>query len=297
MDELRLKNFYQRFPNEEACIEYLAQMRWPEQRACPHCGSVKTYSFKNGKKLFKCSDCHKQFSVKVGTIFTDSHIPLQTWFLAVYLLTTQKKGISSIRLAEYLEVTQKTAWFMLHRIRYAMNYGTFDKPLDGVLEADETYIGGKTTFDKKHQNKVAVMGIVEKKKNTGRIVTKVTKIPDATVALPFIRAYAKQHATLHTDESRIYNRVKREYTHEHVNHSKFEYVRGDVTTNTIEGAWGHLKLGLKAIYMGVSTKHLAMYCDEFGFRYNTRDISGGARFEVWFKGINGRHLPYRTLIG
>jgi transposase-like protein len=133
MDNLTLKSFYQLFPNEETCLGYLEKMRWPNGRVCPHCGSAKSYKFKNGK-LFKCADCKRQFTSKVGTIFTDSHIKLQDWFLAIYLLTSQKKGISSIRLAEYLEVTQKTAWFMLYRIRYAMEYGVDDKQSDANIE-------------------------------------------------------------------------------------------------------------------------------------------------------------------
>lgn len=295
MNELTLVNFYKQFPDEQACLDYLEQVRWPGERACPHCGSLKNYKFKSGK-LFKCGDCKKQFSTKVGTIFTDSHVPLQKWFLAVFLLTSQKKGISSIRLAEYLEVTQKSAWFMLQRIRYAMNYGTFDKPLHGTYEADETYIGGKSTSEERYRNKTAVLGIVEKKKDTGRIVLKATKQADATVALPFIRATAKQSAVIHTDESTIYNRLKKEYVHEVVTHKDNEYVRGGISTNTIDGAWNHLKLGLKAIYMGVSPKHLGMYCDEFSFRYNTRDLNSGERFNEWFGGVNGKHLTYQALI-
>lgn len=295
MENLNLKNFYKMFPTEQACLDYLESVRWPADRACPHCGSLKNYKFTSGK-LFKCGDCKKQFSVKVGTIFTDSHVPLQDWFLAVYLLTSQKKGISSIRLAEYLNITQKTAWFMLQRIRYAMNYGTFDKPLHGTYEADETYIGGRSTSEERFKNKTAVLGIVEKKKGTGRIVTRVTKHPDATVALPFIRATAKQNAVIHTDESTIYNRLKREYVHEVVTHKDNEYVRGDISTNTIDGAWNHLKIGLKAIYMGVSPKHLDKYCLEFDFRYNTRDLNSGERFTEWFGGVNGKHLTYQTLI-
>lgn len=296
MEDLRLFNFFKQFPTEEACIAYLEKVRWPDQRYCPHCGSTKTYKFKSGK-LFKCGDCRKQFTAKVGTIFTDSHIPLQKWFLAVYMLTSLKKGVSSIAIAKQLDVTQKSAWFMLQRIRYAMSYGTFDKPLEGTLEGDETYIGGKSDLKGKFSNKVAVLGLVEKQKGTGKIVTMVTKHADATVALPFIRANAKKGSEIQTDESRIYHRLKREYTHQFVTHQNLEYVRDDVTTNTIEGAWDHLKLGLRAIYMGVSPKHLSMYCDEFGFRYNTRDLKDGERFEQWFNRVNGKHLPYKSLVG
>jgi len=296
MSELNLINFHQQFPDEQACLDYLENIRWAKDRACPHCGSLKNYKFKSGR-LFKCGDCKKQFTSKVGTIFTDTHIPLKKWFMAIYLLTSRKKGTSSVQLSKDLEITQKTAWFMLQRIRYAMSYGTFDKPLEGIIEADETYIGGKSDLKNKFSNKVAVIGIVEKQKGIGRIVTKVTKHADATVAIPFIRANAKQNSEIQTDESRIYSRLKREYPHQFVTHKNFEYVREGVSTNTIEGAWNHLKLGLKAIYMGVSPKHLERYCDEFGFRYNTRDLKDGERFEQWFGRVNGKHLPYKDLVG
>ena len=297
MDNLELIDFFQRFPNEQACLDYLEAIRWPNDRACPHCGSLKNYKFKSGK-LFKCGDCKKQFTAKVGTIFTDSHIPLQKWFLAVYLLTSQKKGISSIALAKHLKITQKSAWFMLQRIRYAMSYGTFEKPLDGTVEADETYIGGKATSKERFNSKVAVIGVVEKRKDTGRIVTRAVKHANATNTLPFVRQHTAKGATVHTDESSIYFRLGGGgYNHEVVTHKNHEYVRNGVSTNTIDGAWLHLKLGLKAIYMGVSPKHLGKYCDEFAFRYNTRDLKNGERFEQWFKRVNHKHLPYSQLIG
>jgi transposase-like protein len=296
MDNLSLKAFYQKFPNEETCLIYLEQARWPQGRACPHCGSIKTYKFKNGK-LFKCGECKKQFTAKVGTIFTDSHIKLQDWFLAVQLLVSHKKGVSSVYLSEQLGITQKTAWFMLQRIRHAMSYGSFDKPLGGMLEAGETYIGGKSKFETKYDNKMVVMGIVEKQKHGGRIVLKVTKHANATVALPFIRATANKTASVQTDESKIYYRLNREYPHESVNRSENEYVRDDVTTNTIERAWNYLKLSLKATCMNrVTPKHLSMYCDEFNCRYNIRDADTAQKFEEWFNRINSKHLPYKSLI-
>jgi hypothetical protein len=250
--------FYQQFPNEQACLEYLEAARWPNGRACPHCGSLMTYKFKDGK-LFKCgeNECHKQFSAKVGTIFTDSHIPLQDWFLAVFILTSLKKGVSSIQLAKYLNITQKSSWFVLQRIRYAMEYGTFEKPLEGTLEAEETYIGGNHKHIGKFDNKMAVLDLVEKKNNNGHIKTLVTKQADASVAPPFIRAAAKPGSEIQTDECRIYTRLKREYPHQYGTHKNFEYSRNGASTNTVEGAWNHLKLGLRAIYLGVSAKHLS----------------------------------------
>ena len=294
MKELNLVNFYQKFTDENACLAYLEQVRWPNGRICPHCGSVKSYRFKDGK-LFKCADCRKQFTAKVGTIFTDSHIPLQKWYLAIYLLTSQKKGISSIRMAEYLQIMQSSAWFMLQRIRYAMEYG-LDKPFEGIAEMDGTQIGGRTTSTLRNTNKMTVLGIVEKQKKTGRLVTKVTKHEDATVARNFLKAVVRDGAIIHTDEGTAFYNLKKNYDHRGVAHSKHEYVREDTHVNTIEGAWSHLKLGIKAIYVGVSHKHLQKYCWEFSFRYSTRNLSDGERFNEWFTSVNGKHLPYKKLV-
>lgn len=294
MKDLNLINFHAEFPDEKACIDYLAKIRWGDEPICPHCGSITIYEIKT-RNIFKCNDCKKQFTVRIGTIFEESRLPLQKWFYAIYLLTSQKKGISSVRIAEYLGITQKTAWFMLQRIRYALNYG-LDAPLSGIVEVDETYIGGRTTEKKKYQNKVAVIGAVEKKKD-GRISLMVTKQADATVALPFIRQTIrnKETVSIQTDESRIYSRLKYEYKHEIVTHSLEEYVRAGISTNTIDGAWNHLKLGLRAIYLGVSFKHLPKYVDEFEYRYNTRNLKDSERFARFFKEVNGKRLTYETL--
>lgn len=287
--------FYQRFASEDACIDYLEEKQWHGQPVCPHCGSVTVYRC-NSRRIFKCKDCTKQFSARIGTIFEESRLPLQKWFLAIWLLTSHKKGVSSIQIAKHLGITQKSAWHMLHRIRYAVNSGTFDKPMEGTVEIDETYVGGRHVGNRGHNdNKAMVIGIVEKHKGKGRMRTIATKTADATVALPFIRATLKQQAKVQTDESRIYHRVKREWQHDTVNHAKGEYARMGVTTNTIEGAWMHLKASLDAIYIGVSPKHLQRYCDEFCYRYNTRDMQDGERFELWFRFIQGKRLMYKTL--
>jgi len=290
-------DFYKRFANEDACIDYLEEKQWHGQPVCPHCGSVTVYKCKS-RRIFKCSDCTKQFSARIGTIFEESRLPLQKWFLAIWLLTSHKKGVSSIQIAKHLGITQKSAWHMLHRIRHAVNSGSFDKPMDGTVEIDETYVGGKHRGNLRHnENKAMVIGIVEKNKGKGRIRAMATKTADATVALPFIRASLKQQAKVQTDESKIYHRVKREWQHDTVNHSKGEYVKADVTTNTIEGAWMHLKASLDAIYIGVSPKHLQRYCDEFCYRYSTRDMKDSERFELWFDFIRGKRLMYKKLIG
>ena len=159
---MNILDFQKELADEDACLAYLEQQRWVNGRYCPHCGSYETYKFKNGR-LFKCADCKKQFTVKVGTIFSDSHISLQKWFYAVFLNTSLKKDISSIQLSKYLGITQKSAWFMLQRIRYSMSNNTFDKPLDGIVEVDETYVGGKVS-GKGHGpvGKQVVFGAVER---------------------------------------------------------------------------------------------------------------------------------------
>jgi len=288
--------FYSRFATEDACINYIEDMRWHGQPACPHCGSISVYRC-NSRRIFKCKDCTKQFTARIGTIFEESRLPLQNWFLAIWLLTSHKKGVSSIQISKHLGITQKSAWHMLHRIRFAVNGGSFNKPLEGTVEIDETYIGGKHIGSEHHnENKAMVIGIVEKNKGKGRIKAIATKTADATVALPFIRASLKNKAKVQTDESKIYHRVKREWVHETVNHAKGEYAKADVTTNTIEGAWMHLKASLDAIYIGVSTKHLQRYCDEYCYRYSTRDLTDSERFEQWFRFINGKRLMYKVLI-
>lgn len=296
-DGINLINFYKQFPDEQACRDFLQNARWGGTTTCPKCGVANTKIYKlKDNRLLKCATCRQPFSVRVGTVFEDSAIPLQSWFLAIYLCTSLKKGISSVQLAKYLGITQKSSWHMLHRIRHNVTNSIL--PLEGIVEVDETYYGGKTSEKRgRFSNKVAIIGAVEKQKNTGRIKTTVTKTADATVALPFMRATIKQGATVQTDESTIYHRVQREYEHQSVNHSEKEYAREAVSTNTIDGAWDHLKLGLRAIYMGrVTAKHLARYCDEFSFRYNFRDVSDGERFATWFKLAEGKRLTYKSLV-
>lgn len=290
---MNLISFYEQFPNEEACLKYLEEMRWSEGRYCPHCGSYETYKFQDGK-LFKCSDCNKQFTVKVGTIFSDSHLPLQKWFLAAYLVSSLKKGISSITIAKYLDITQKSAWFMLQRIRYSMSYNNLDKPLEGIVEIDETYIGGKTKDPIRYNNKAVVFGAVER---GGKAKLKHVKSSGARVLVPEVMSSISPEATVYSDTAGAYKSLNRRgYKHLSVNHSILEYARGPVHTNTIEGGiWDHLKLSLKAIYMGVSPKHLEKYCYEFTFRYNSRNLNDGERFNSWFKRINNKRLTYKNL--
>ncbi|HUD06603.1 MAG TPA: IS1595 family transposase [Candidatus Saccharimonadales bacterium] len=296
-DNISLIDFYKKFPNEQACRDFLQKARWNDNVTCPKCGVVggKIYKLKD-TRLLKCATCRLPFSVKVGTVFEDSAIPLQSWFLAVYLCTSLKKGISSVQLAKYLGVTQKSAWHMLHRIRHNVNSSVDSKPLDGIVEIDETYIGGKNPGVRGAKfDKAIVFGAVER---GGR--AKLTHVPTAgvRVLLPAIAKSISPKATIYSDQLGAYRTLSRRgYTHESINHSELEFARGRVHTNTIEGGvWDHLKLGLKAIYMGVSPKHLGKYCDEFAYRYSTRQLTDGQRFEKWFNHANNKQLTYKNLV-
>lgn len=294
---MSLLSLQKQFPNEESCHQYLAEKRWPSGRICPYCGGVKSYAFSD-QKTYKCAYCRRKFTAMIGSIFEGSHIPLQKWFMATFLVMSHKKGVSSVQIAKDLEITQKSSWFMLQRIRYAVNHGSFDKPIDGRAEADETYYGGEGPSRKERfANKTTIMGIVEKKKGAGQLRTKAVRRADTSTVTPFVRENLKPGSVLHTDESHFYGFVKKFYVHDSVNHAKKEYARKDgVSTNQIEGLWMHLKASLNTIYGGrVTYKHLQSYLAEFNWRYGTRDITDGQRFEAWFGHVAGKRLTYRKL--
>ena len=284
------------FSNPDVCIEHVAALRWPTGVICPTCGRVDV-SYLETQKRWQCKSRHtkRQFSAKVGTIFEDSPLGLDKWLPAVWMIINAKNGVSSYEIARALGVTQKTAWFMDHRIRAAMEYGTFDK-LDSPVEADETYIGGKTRKEKgRFANKTAIVGVVEKKKHVGQIRAFATKQADATNTLPFLKANLQEGAVVHTDESRIYSRAKRTFIHESVNHSEKEYARGAISTTTIDGFWNLFKRSYKGTYTHLSPTHLDRYVKEHTYRYNTRMLSDGQRFTEWFANCN-RRLMYKALI-
>lgn len=292
---MSLISLQKQFKDEKVCHQFLADKRWPDGRYCPYCGSLKSYAFSD-KKTYKCADCRKKFTATIGTVFEGSHIPLQKWFMATYLVMSHKKGVSSVQIAKDVDVTQKSAWFMLQRIRYAVGSGSFDKPIDGPAESDETWVGGKSESKERFNNKVAVMGVVEKRKGSGQLRTKAVRRADTNAVTPFVRANLKAGSVLHTDEAYAYNFIKKSYAHATVNHAKKEYVRNGVGTNQIEGAWFHLKASLNTIYAGrVTYKHMAHYLAEFSWRYGTRDITDGERFDQWFGHVSGKRLTYRRL--
>lgn len=294
------------FKNEEVCKAYLANSRWGGEAACPHCGNVGAYITNRGYKC-KAKECGKKFSVTTGTIFENTKISLRTWFAAMYLCTAHKKGVSSLQLSRDLNLTQKTAWFVLHRIREMLNINNAEH-LTGTVEIDETYVGGKTgnKSNKKRAElkasgeqwakKTSVIAMVGRE--SGTVKTQVIKSNSVRYSdvLPLIQANVAENALIITDSSTMYGSLKHSYNHETVNHVQKEYVRGAAHTNTIEGFFSQLKRGIYGIYHQVSPKHLHRYCHEFGYRYNTRKITDCIRFEDAVKNVNNVRLTYANLI-
>ncbi len=264
---MNLVELVDRFASEDACREYLEELRWPNGVACPRCG-CESVSRIEKRNQYDCNSCRYQFSVTAGTIFHDSHLPLRKWFMAVYLICESKKGISAKQLQRTLAVSYKTAWYLCHRIRDAMG----DDPqalLNGIVEVDETYIGGKrrNVGSGFKGNKACVVGAVER---DGEVRLKVIPRKDREAIEKFIATYANPDSMIFTDEYQAYDHLPPE-RHRHVKHSDEEWVRGDVHTNTVEGVWSLFKRSVVGSYHKVSVKHLPAYLDEMEFRFNGRD--------------------------
>jgi transposase-like protein len=292
------------FSNPANCLNAAIALRWPDGVTCPTCGSAAVTLLAT-RQIWKCKTKHpkQQFSAKVGTIFEDSPIGLDKWFTAIWLIGNCKNGVSSCELARDLGVTQKTAWFMLHRIRTAMQRGTFEK-LAGEIEVDESFIGGLARFmhkDKKAKitgtggaGKELVIGLLDRE--TGKVRVKhITNRKRGTLQEE-VRANVEQGSAVFTDELASYTGLDREYIHEFVNHAE-EYVRGNVHTNGIENFWSLLKRGLKGTYVSVEPFHLFRYLDEQAFRFNERKGTDRDRFMEMLASVVGRRLTYKQLTG
>jgi transposase-like protein len=293
------------FHDEDAARQYLEAIRWPSGPVCAHCGVVnKAYATKRpGKYRCASKECRKDFTVKVGTVFEASHIPLHKWLLAAYLLCSSKKGISSHQLMRTLDVTYKTAWFMTHRIREAMRTGTFATPMGGkgeVIETDETYIGRKagSVSRRGHGHKRTVVTLVERNGEARSFHVENATI--ATVA-PIVRKNVSRESGLMTDESALYVGIGREFqSHKSVNHGAKEYVRDDAHTNTVEGFFSIFKRGFKGIYQHCGEDHLHRYLAEYDFRYNNRvrfGIDDSRRMNIALIQAEGKRLTYRRIGG
>jgi len=297
-------DFQKHFDSEEKCREYLEQQRWNGTPACPFCGSINVCRFPNGK-IFKCREngCRSKFSVTVGTIYDNTKIPLTKWFLATYILAVHSKGISSLQLATWLGVTQKTAWHLNHRIRQMLT-DTAPELLEGIVEVDETYIVLPPTPPLTFLLLAClllslppmVLGAVQR---GGKLKTKVISQTDIDNVNEAIGEFVAPNSTMVTDEHNAYNQVHLTYNHKTVNHREKEYVRYEdiiVHTNGIEGFWNILKKQINGIHHSVSPKHLQRYCNESAFRYNRRGSFQDERFANALANCDGT-LKYKVLTG
>jgi transposase-like protein len=292
-----------RFTDEDAARAYLEAIRWPDGPVCPHCGCIGRASRLEGKShrpgLLFCGDCRKQFSVTVKTVFERSKIPLNKWVLACHLLCASKKGMSSHQLHRMLGVTYKSAWFMTHRIREAMKPGGGGLLGSGgkVVEVDETFwgnMGKQKPGAHGFEHKMKVLSLVER--GGAKRSFHVPRVTAATLG-PIMREHISPDAILHTDETRVYKKIAPHFAgHEFVTHRNDEYVRGDVTTNTVEGSFSLLKRGLVGTFHHVGEQHLQRYVTEFDFRWNNRialGVDDVARAETLLGQVGGRRLLYR----
>lgn len=278
------------FSSNEVCKDFLAEHRWGDGNAvCPYCGKKHTYKRRDGR--YKCAECNKCFSVTQGTIFHASNIPLTKWFLAMYQISSHKKGISSHQLAKDVEVTQKSAWFMLQKIR-TLYVQDSNVTLEGAVEMDEMYLGGKERWkhaDKKTPNnqgrstktKTPIFGMIQR--NGNAVILKVKDTSSKTL-MPIIKEYVKQNAHLFTDEGLMYKPLSKEgFLHQFCDHGHNQYVtEGGASTNCVEGFWSHFRRCIYGIYHQCSVKYLQRYIDEETFRWNSRKWTEGQRFEDMF---------------
>jgi transposase-like protein len=296
------------FHNEDAAYAFIEKRLWPNGPVCPHCGGTERISKMQGKSTrigaYKCYQCRKPFTVKVGTIFEASHVPMNLWLQAMYLIAGSKKGISSNQLHRILGVTLKTAWFMSHRIREAMKSGgeRMMGGFGGEVEADETYIGRKKGAEIKTggDHKMKVFALVERRTGVAR-----SFVVDRTTAAeigPIVARHVNTETRFMTDEAALYRSIGKPFiTHDVVTHSLGEYVRGDRHTNTVEGFFSIFKRGMKGVYQHCQEKHLHRYLAEFDFRCTNRvacGVNDVERAEIILAGVVGKRLTYKgTAVG
>jgi hypothetical protein len=295
----------QYFSNPENAFQFFVKVRWPKGVTCPHCGS-RDVTFLANAKVWKCKTVHprQKFSAKVGTVFEDSPIGLDKWLPAFWLAANCKNGISSYELHRALGVTQKTAWFMLQRIRLAMQEGITAK-MKGRVEADETYIGAKARYMHKNKRsgktgpigKTAVLGLLERNAGNGisRVRCKVTKGARIPHLIPEIHANIEKGSEVITDDHPSYRKLSDEYLHNVIDHAEC-YAKGHVHTNGLENFWSLLKRALHGTYVNVEPFHLFRYLDEQAFRFNERKDDDQGRFVKALQGVVGKGLKYAKLI-
>ncbi len=319
VEELNLASLAKYFSDEDKAREFLEAQRWPEGPICPHCGELNNaYRLqpKESKKdthvrkgVWKCGGCREQFTVTVGTIFADSHIPLSKWLLAYHLLCSSKKGMSAHQLHRMLKVTYRSAWFMAHRIRYSMTQEPLSSKLEGIVEIDEAYIGGKRRQRQPlavkpgerakdrlspFADKAPVVSVLQR---NGRVQSRHVERVTAENLRPIVEQMVAEDAHIMTDSGTVLAGALRGRKHDQVNHKAKEYVRYEdglcITTNSIEGFFATLKRGINGVYHHVGKQHLHRYLAEFDFRYNERHVTDGEHMLAAIKQVGGKRLMLR----
>ena len=290
--------FQKHFNTDEKCRLYLEKQRWNGTPCCPFCGSTNVMRFSNNHKILKCKEkqCYSKFSVLVGTVYENTKLPLVKWFYAIYILSIHSKGISSMQLANMLGITQKSAWFLNHRIREMLT-DTNPELLNTIVEVDETLIGGKESNKHKSKRtskgtKVMLFGAIQRQ---GKVFTKVVNDATQESITELIKSKVEPNSTIMSDEHYFYNKLTLNFQHERISHRAKEYVNGNTYTNTIEGYWSLLKRQINGIHHFVSPKHLQRYCNESSYRQNNRMLAQDERFAKSVSQCNGR-LKYKQLI-
>jgi transposase-like protein len=290
------------FSDQDVCVQFVAKLRWPDGPVCPTCGGTE-HSYLTTRRVWKCKACKRQFSVKVGSIFEDSAISLDKWLAAMWMIANSKNGVSSHEMARSLGITQKSAWFLLQRIRLAMQTGTFEK-LDGEIEVDETFIGGKARNMHKDvrakkitgtggKDKALVAGMLQRGGELRAVVVADTR--RATLQAG-VGEHVEQGSAVYSDSLQSYIGLAGEYDHKVVDHAE-KYVDGQVHVNGVENFWSLLKRGLHGTYVSVQPWHLFRYIDERVFTYNERGLTDLDRFLVVLGTVTGRRLTYKALTG
>lgn len=298
-----IKNIPMACADERKAVEFMEKQRWGDKPTCPHCESEKVKQVmnkegteRNKRFLWRCHDCKKQFTVRIGTVFEESRIPLKHWCLAFWRASSSKKGVSALQISRETGLSYKSALFMMHRIRFAMTPDTPEK-LEGDVEVDETYVGGKPRFKGQSKRgrgtkKTPVVGLVQRNGDVrARVITDVT----GKTLKQAIKDYVSEESRIITDEHLGYKGIGKHFKkgHHSVNHGRKEYVRGDIYTNTIESFFAIVKRGLIGTYHNVSKKHLHRYIGQFEFMYNTRKTDDGERLSYAIRSANGKRLMYK----